>query len=393
MLAGLLREYAEMVMAEGHDTSRHWPYEFAALGDGTPLDDKLRDLFDQYATEHDDDVPSPFTLAGIQRFDEWLRQPAPGAPPQVSRALARIYEDRPDVRGAFPDLNGRDLARFLDWADREGGSEEPVLIRLKEHGLSPRAATATGPSPARAGATPAGRTPGPGGTHPLRGAPWGVNVVGDFRSDSEEGQAARGLISALDASGVRALPVLGAPGDGAAEDREYAARPVDHAPFAVNVVCVRPERFAEFARHGGGRLFGGRYTVGLWFWDSDHFDPGLADRFELVEEVWAPSRWSAAAIESLATVPVHAIPMPVAPGLGGSRSRAELGLPEAKFLFNTRLDHTTGFERQNPLAAVEAFRRTFGPGEGAGLIIDCRGAAWRRPTMRVWSRRRPLIRI
>ena len=217
--------------------------------------------------------------------------------------------------------------------------------------------------------------PGRGGRRRCAGAPWGVNVVGDFRSDSEQGQAARGLVSGLDASGVRALPVLGAASDGAAEDRAYPARPVDQAPFAVNVVCVRPERFAEFARHGGGRLFGGRYTVGLWFWESDHFEPGLADRFELVEEVWAPSRWSAAAIESLATVPVHAIPMPIAPGPGGLRSRAELGLPEAKFMFNARLDHATGFERQNPLAVIEAFRRTFAAGEGAGLIIDCRGAA------------------
>jgi glycosyltransferase involved in cell wall biosynthesis len=374
VLAGLLEQYAQTVMAEGHDTSRRWPYEFSVLGDGTPLDDKLRDLFDQYATEHDDDVPSPFTLAGIQRFDEWLRQPAPGAPPQISRALARIYEDRPDVRGAFPDIGGPDLARFLKWAAHEGGSEEPVLARLKEHGLSPQAAPAT-KTPSRGKRAGQRRwLPGPRGTAPLRGAPWGVNVVGDFRSDSEQGQAARGLVSGLDASGVRVLPILSPAGDGAPDDRGYPARPVDQAPFAVNLVCIRPERFAEFARNGGGRLFGGRYTVGMWFWDSDHFEPGLADRFELVEEVWAPSRWSAEAIESLATVPVHAMPMPVAPGSGGLRTRAELGLPEGTFLFNARLDHGTGFERQNPLAVIEAFRRTFSAGEGAGLVIECRGA-------------------
>src|SRR6185312_10481632 len=162
------------------------PYEFSALGDGTPLDDKLRNLFDQYATDHDDDVPSPFTLAGIQRFDAWLRQPAPGAPPQISRALARVYEDRPDVRGAFPDLAGGDLQRYLDWAEGEGGSQEPVLARLKEHGLSMQMPAATASHGASA-ESQGGWMPGPGGTHPLRGAPWGVNVVGDFRSDSEQG--------------------------------------------------------------------------------------------------------------------------------------------------------------------------------------------------------------
>ena len=375
VLAGLLAQYAQAVMAEGHETSRRWPYEFSALGDGTPLDDKLRNLFDEYATEHDDDVPSPFTLAGTQRFDDWLRQPAPGAPPQISRALAQVYEDRPDVRGAFPDISGPDLARFLKWAEQDGGSEEPVLARLKERGLSAQAVRATTTPSGGKKARRTRWTPGPRRTAPLRGAPWGINVVGDFRSDSEQGQAARSLVSGLDASGLRALPILGPGADGVPDDREYPARPVDQAPFAVNLVCVRPERFAAFAGQGGGRLFGGRYTVGMWFWDSDHFEPGLADRFELVEEVWAPSRWSAAAIQSLATVPVHAIPMPVAPGPAGLRTRAELGLPEAKFLFNARLEHGTGFERQNPLAVIEAFRRTFSAGEGAGLIIECRGAA------------------
>jgi len=50
------------------------------------------------------------------------------------------------------------------------------------------------------------------------------------------------------------------------------------------------------------------------------------------------------------------------------RSRLELGLPEG-FLFMFLFDHNSVFERKNPLAAIEAFKRTFPPGSGAKLVI------------------------
>jgi hypothetical protein len=39
-LERLLGEYAHAVLDAGHIESRHWPYEFEALGDGTRRDDR-----------------------------------------------------------------------------------------------------------------------------------------------------------------------------------------------------------------------------------------------------------------------------------------------------------------------------------------------------------------
>jgi glycosyltransferase involved in cell wall biosynthesis len=386
VLARLLAEYADAVIAEGHPSSRQWPYGFGAFGDGSRFDERLRDLFDEYASANGDEVASPFTLDGVRRFDAWLREPEPGAPAGISRALARVYETRPDVRGAFPDLSGDDRAGFLRWAVETGVSQEPLIARLQDPSLEPAGAAGdSGPGVAEpsAPAVPAARSApavaaAPSAPAvpdaPLRGAPWGANVIGDLDSGSEQGAAARALISALDAAAVRVLPVRNDAGD-ARDDRRYPARPLGDAPFAVNIVCASPERLPAFVQHAGAEFFAGRHTAGVWFWHGERFPPELQDRFALVEQVWVPSAHSAAAIEPASDVPVHVIRVPVAPDPDRARTRAELGLPEGTFLFVVAVDHRTGFERQNPLAAVAAFARAFAPGDGAGLVVVCRGTA------------------
>ena len=102
VLERLLDEYAAEVLDNGYATARHLPYDFAALGDGTRVDGKLGDLFDEFADAHDGAVPSPFTLEGVREFDVWLREPTPGAPAGINRALARVYEARADIRGCLP---------------------------------------------------------------------------------------------------------------------------------------------------------------------------------------------------------------------------------------------------------------------------------------------------
>jgi glycosyltransferase involved in cell wall biosynthesis len=366
VLERLLAEYAGDVMGAGYAASRHWPYVFGTLGDGTRLDDTLRAMFDEFADEHDGAVASPFTLEGVRSFDSWLRAQAPNAPPGISRALARVYERRTDIRGAFPDLAGDDRAAFLAWAASHGVAEEPLLARgsiddqdkaFAQLSTAERSQTAF--------------TPRDDGSAPLWGAAWGANVVGTFRASLDVGEIARRLVDALDASGVRTLPVLSrivAPDD---HGSAYVAAAPGDAPFSVNVICLDPKVLPEFVNHVGSEFFAGRYSVGLWLWPVDGFPVDWRERFSLLEEVWAPSAHVAAALEPLATVPVNVIPLPVAPPALEPRTRAELGLPDEKLLFYFRFDDWDAFARKNPLAVIEAFGRAFAPGSGAGLVLDC----------------------
>ena len=140
--------------------------------------------------------------------------------------------------------------------------------------------------------------------------------------------------------------------------------------FPVNLLGIPPDALGEFARQAGEEFFGGRYSVALSFCDAPTPDR-WHDLVSGAEEVWAPSEYSAGLLGQLATVPVNVIPIPVAPGPFRIRSRTELGLPHERFLFLARFDATSEFERQNPLAAIEAFVRASLPAGRAQLIVEC----------------------
>ena len=142
------------------------------------------------------------------------------------------YEDRADVRGAFPDIGGADRAAFMGWAAGDGVNEELVLAKLVAGGsieATPDDLTAAAAKPSL----------------PLRGAPWGVNVIGEFQSQDSDGAVARAIVSALDAGGIRALPVRTRM---RAEEPGPITRPrrPSEAPFTVNLLCLEPGLDAAF---------------------------------------------------------------------------------------------------------------------------------------------------
>jgi glycosyltransferase involved in cell wall biosynthesis len=206
---------------------------------------------------------------------------------------------------------------------------------------------------------------------PLREAPWGVNVVGYFRSELGVAEVARQMVSALDANEVPVLPVHGRTIPLSRQGHPYLTVAPAEAVFPVNVICMNADMLPEFASQVNEDFFAGRYSIGLWSWEVNRFPDRFRKSFSFVEEVWAHSEHIAAALQPLAPVPITTIRIPVQPPRGVPTSRSELGLPEQEFLFLFSFDYLSVFKRKNPLAVIEAFRRTFDAGEGARLILKC----------------------
>lgn len=275
VLERLLADYARAVLAEGFATSRHWPYSLARLGDGTEPDDPLRALFDRYATEYGEDIPSPFTAEGMAAFDRWLAAQAPGAPAGISRAMAEVYRERADVRGAFPDLDGPDATAFLEWVAGPGVEQETVLgrgrYRARSTVASPLAgAPAAGRTPA--GRAPAGRAPADDGPTPavpgapVRQGPWGFNLVADLESAEPVAAAAREILRALDTGLVAAAPL------------ERGQEPV----YAVTLIAVGGPRLAPKLAELGVRARSGRHTIVL----ATSVASVGRDVLDEIEELW-----------------------------------------------------------------------------------------------------------
>ncbi len=201
----------------------------------------------------------------------------------------------------------------------------------------------------------------------------GVNVVGPLRAESGVGEAARAVVAALDAARIPVLPVLPPETSVSRQGVRFGAVGVAEAAFPVTVLCLTAVETPGFAGAAGPSFFRGRHTIGLWWWEVSSFPEPLHPAFAHVDEVWAGSTHVAAALAGPAAssgVPVTPVRIPVRRARTRRIRRAELGMPEG-FVFLTVFGYYSGVARKNPLGAIEAFRRAFGPGEGASLVVKC----------------------
>ena len=361
-LERICREYATELEAAGYAATKGWPYTFGVLPSGAPYSPLLRRLYIA-GVEEGEVYGSPFTAVGEKLLLRWISTEAPGGPAGVSRVLAEVYRSRPDLQQAYTNLD-QDPSGLLRWAEEAGVVEEPGLALVSE----PRAAASSGSggNGEDRGAAPA---PQPANVEESRQTPaWGVNVVGYFRSELGTGEAARQLVSALDAGGVPLLPVHGRTIPPNRQGHGFAQLDYTAARFPVNLICMNADMLGEFVEQAGSEFFDARYSIGMWFWEVDRFPAIWSSAFDHVDELWLATDHMAHAIGALASVPITKITLPVEMPPVLPATRAELGLPGG-FMFLFSFDYHSVFERKNPLTVVEAYKRAFDPDDGAVLVV------------------------
>ena len=200
-------------------------------------------------------------------------------------------------------------------------------------------------------------------TAPLAGA----NIVGFFRAEFGHGEAARRMAAAVERAGIPFSTItMRAPHH--REDHVFVERTSSEL-YPTNLVCLNAEHMLEFAEAGGRDLLADRYTIGVWCWEGSVFPSSLRPAFRLVDEVWVASEFVAGVISTETDKPVLRFPMPVVVRDGPTLARADVGLPDDRFVFLFVYDFFSTLERKNPLALIEAFKRAFEPGAGPILVL------------------------
>lgn len=211
---------------------------------------------------------------------------------------------------------------------------------------------------------PQGTAPGPGaGGGPGGGAPpaaGGVAVGGEFSRSSGLGEGARLMLAALEELGVPAWQVE--PG------RKLPPGLPPHAPLVLHANApVLPLALLRLPRG----LVRGRRIVGYWAWELPVVPEAWRAGVPFVHEVWAPSRFTADALEPLLPGRVRVVPHPLAaaPPWPAPLGRADFGLPEAAVVVLVSFNLASSFERKNPLGAIAAFRAAFGDRADRVLLL------------------------
>jgi glycosyltransferase involved in cell wall biosynthesis len=109
--------------------------------------------------------------------------------------------------------------------------------------------------------------------------------------------------------------------------------------------------------------------VGVWYWEVGVLPEAMRNAFALVDEVWCATDHIKESLEPFADCPVVKHPLALTPTVPTAMLRADLGLPDDRFLFGFVFDYMSVFERKNPLGLVRAYCDAFGPDDGAMLVL------------------------
>ena len=147
----------------------------------------------------------------------------------------------------------------------------------------------------------------------------------------------------------------------------------------ANIFHVNADEMVNAQIHLGKDIFADRYNIGYWAWELSHFPDAWCPSFQLVDEIWAPSRFIEQAIADKTSSPVIRMPLAVDfPEPTGGRREA-FGLPEDRFLFLFFFDFTSYVHRKNPHAVIQAFLQAFPDFSDTriGLVIKMNGMGLR----------------
>lgn len=391
----LFRHYSALLEENGHDGYRALGYGYERFGNGCTVHPLLRELYLGLGPEDRSRFGNPFHVNGQGCFLDWATRPRDDRG-GLSLFTESIHRVRFDVAASFPDARGRDREAFLRWACTQGAREmgyEPLLVRAGGEAKPDRNGSAVSlqsETPAAVVGEPS-ENPAPVNgavvsavaaavvpaitttlTSSLATTP-GVNLVGYLRNESGLGSAARGYLSALQVLGTAtSLKDLSALSVNRSEDATLS-RFDDVHPHEVNLFCINADQHFVTMSHLGEEFFRGRYNIGIWAWELPRFPAKWHDRFPYYDEIWVGTSFIASTLATVSPIPIVRIPpvMTVDNPGDARRGRARLGIAPDEFVFLFMFDFHSFFERKNPLAVIEAFRRAFAPTDRVRLFIKC----------------------
>ncbi len=199
----------------------------------------------------------------------------------------------------------------------------------------------------------------------------GLAVAGELSRASGLGELARLMLRGVELLDLPAWPMdVGPPvGRGVPEPLTSSGPPLPPAiPLAIHVNApMLPLAMIRLGR----RMLRNRRVIGCWAWELPTVPPDWRVGLPFVHEVWAPSNFTAAAIEPLMPGRVRVVRPPLAevPPLPSSLGRPDFGLPENCVIVLVVFNLASSFVRKNPLAAIAAFRTAFADRRDRLLVL------------------------
>lgn len=340
----------------------------------------LWDVFDLETSEGQQKFVGWYFLYGVKELGfaryvtaaqrQMLNEPdtkMPGGGIPITRLMVLIWQQRPDLQQAFSltDLPGR--SAFLEWFSTHGAVE----MQLAELGAGPSASASEIGSkrPASMASSPAIEAAAICRSDGTR--PFGVNLIGYARGQFGIGEDVRTAAFSMKAAGIPFSVYNIDPGKEVSQEDDSVDAMVSRTlPYSINLMCTTGFETARLAATEGAHLFANRRIIGYWPWELAEWPKEWYHAYDLVDEIWASSRYVYHAYVKTSPKLVRHMAMAVVADASAGLERRDFGLASGSFLFVFSFDMLSSLARKNPQACLRAFKMAFPKGnERVGLVI------------------------
>jgi glycosyltransferase involved in cell wall biosynthesis len=348
----LTKAYAEKLIQNGYGIVSSAIYAYGRFDSGTEIHPFIREMFRK---NHQLWPSDPFST-----FEPFLHEPWPGASRRRSGYIVtnfmKFLYDKFTYLHMRLDLNNPDhVVELVNWYILHAPEELDLDLPLVE------------PEAVKLGSLRCKPTPIAKGRFGSD-----VTVIGYLRTASGVGEVARQTVRALIAGGLQveaydtALGVASVRNDHSCDDFL-----VERGTAPVQIFNINADQLPIVIGATRAHLRQKAFKINIPFWELGRYPDAWLPAFDVVDEIWAPSRFIQRALVGRVNRPVIYMPTPIELEHYTPKSRKYFGLPERSYLFFFAFDFLSFIERKNPSAVVQAFRKAFPTYGKAALVLKC----------------------
>ena len=200
---------------------------------------------------------------------------------------------------------------------------------------------------------------------------FGVTLLGYVKSEHGVGESARHVASALEKTGFQWDAYdFEVNNLSRQQNEELNEKITDTIDYPVLLMNINADQTPVVKENIPSKQWGETYNIGIWYWELPEFPDRWLSSFDMVDEIWAPTRFIQDAVSMKAKCPVIYMPLPMELKIPQEVSREKYGLPSEAFLFVNMYDTLSMQNRKNPTAVIQAFKKAFKPDDlSVGLIV------------------------
>ena len=140
--------------------------------------------------------------------------------------------------------------------------------------------------------------------------------------------------------------------------------------YRVNLFHINADQMFDSLIRLGQGFFSNKYNIGYWAWELSGWPEEWDAAIDIVDEIWAPSRFIQKTLNEVTGKPVFYAPLCVELPSFKKHERSYYGLPTEKYLFVYAFDFNSYIHRKNPFGLINAFKLAFSKEYSkVGLVI------------------------